>query len=570
MVKEELLQTEVHPPTGRGKGKRETWLYFLSLALCSALLILIGLGGYDLLTPDEPRVAGIVAEMAREGNLAVPRLNGTPFLEKPPLYFWAGSAVMHLLGETALTARLTSAIAGIAGVLVLFLLVRSMGFSPLGAFLSGFVLVTSPRYWILSRRCISDMTLCFFITCAMTCYFQARRDPQNTKVFYFLLFVLSLSGAFMTKGLVGLAIPLASLAAWHIIPRKPSLRDFMLLFAGAALCLIPFVIWLLYLYGEIGRDAVYQMVWTQNFGRFTGDFSAHLKPFYFYLTVFPVQFLPWTLFLPLGVMQHLKGIPTGKKDNHSRFVFSWFIGTFILLSLSASKRGIYLVPLYPAAALLVGTTLGVILEDKSTPGRQYRIPFLILLGAAVFMGPGFIGTGIYLKQPFVTYALLSLLVLLPALWAVLRFRKGDTAGSLKITLATLGMSFIVVGWWCYPLFVKDTSFTPLFQKCDQLQAEGFQISLYEPRETLRGAAVFYLKRLMPELYGEQKLREFLDTNEKGVILCEKKRIKNTTGQFDVGETFKVSRRKYVLVKKGQTEQKERSTSNIQLPTSNVE
>ena len=556
MVKEELLQTAVNPPTGRGKGKRETWLYFLSLALVTALLILIGLGGYDLMTPDEPRVAGILAEMAREGNLAVPKLNGTPFLEKPPLYFWAGSTVMHLLGETVLTARLTSAIAGIAGVLVLFLLARSMGFSPLGAFLSGFVLATSPRYWILARRCISDMTLCFFITCAMTCYFEARRDPQNTKVFYFLLFVLSLSGAFMSKGLVGLAIPLASLAAWRIVTTKPSLQDFMLLFAGGVLCLLPFVIWLLYLYGALGGDAVYQMVWTQNFGRFTGDFAAHLKPFYFYVTVFPVQFLPWTLFLPLGVMQYLTGIPAGNKDNHSRFVFSWFIGTFILLSLSASKRGIYLIPLYPAAALLVGTTLGAILEGKSAPGRQYRIAFLILLALTVFAGPGFFGMGIYFKQPFVTYALLSLLVFCPALWAVLRFRKGDTAGSLKITLATLGMSFIVVGWWCYPLFTRDDSFTPLFQKCDQLQAEGFKISLYEPRETLRGAAVFYLKKCMPELYGEQKLREFLDTEEKGVLLCEKKRIKNNTGQFDVGETFKVSRRKYVLVKKGQHEQKE--------------
>jgi 4-amino-4-deoxy-L-arabinose transferase-like glycosyltransferase len=431
-----------------------------------------------------------------------------------------------------------------------------MGFSPRGAFLSGFVLATSPRYWILARRCISDMTLCFFITCAMTFYFEARRDPQNTKVFYFLLFVLSLSCAFMSKGLVGLAIPLASLAAWRVLTTKPSLQDFMLLFAGGVLCLLPFVIWLLYLYGALGGDAVYQMVWTQNFGRFTGDFAAHLKPFYFYVTVFPVQFLPWTLFLPLGVMQHLSGIPAGNKDNHSRFVFSWFIGTFILLSLSASKRGIYLIPLYPAAALLVGTTLGAILEGKSAPGRQYRIAFLILLALTVFAGPGFFGMGIYFKQPFVTYALLSLLVFCPALWAVLRFRKGDTAGSLKITLAALGLSFIVVGWWSYPLFTRDDSFTPLFQKCDQLQAEGFRISLYEPRETLRGAAVFYLKKCMPELYGEQKLREFLDTEEKGVLLCEKKRIKNNAGQFDVGETFKVSRRKYVLVKKGHPEQKE--------------
>lgn len=549
MAKEKLFQTAIHPLTSKEKSKREAGLYFLSLALCSAFLFLVGLGGYDLLTPDEPRVAGIVAEMAREGDLAVPRLNGTPFLEKPPLFFWAASTVMNLVGETPLTARLPSAIAGVAGVLVIFLLARSMGFSPLGAFLSGFVLATSPRYWILSRRCVSDMTLCFFIACAMALYFQARRDPQRIKPVYFLLFVLSLSCAFMTKGLVGMAIPLTALAVWHIISRKPSLRDFMLLFAGAALCVIPFVIWLLYLYGDIGGDAVYEIVWRQNFGRFTGDFAAHLKPFYYYVLVFPVQFLPWTLFLPVAVMQHLKGISTSKKENPSLFVFSWFISTFILLSLSATKRGIYLAPLYPAAALLVGTTLGDILEGKSNQGRGYRIPFLILLGTITLAGPGVFAMGIYFRQPFTQCLLPSLFIFCPAFWAVLRFRRGDTAGSLKMTLAALVISFMVVGGWCYPFINKDESFRPLFKTCDELRAEGFKISLYEPRETVRGAAVFYLKKCLPELYGQQGLKEFLDQNEKGVLLCERKKIKNNTEQLDVVKQFTVGRRKYMLVKK---------------------
>ena len=87
-------------------------MYCLSLALCSALLFLLGLENHDLWNPDEPRVAGIAAEMAMDGDMVVPRLNNQPFLEKPPLYFWASSAVMNLFGETAFTARLIPAFFG--------------------------------------------------------------------------------------------------------------------------------------------------------------------------------------------------------------------------------------------------------------------------------------------------------------------------------------------------------------------------------------------------------------------------------------------------------------------------
>lgn len=90
---------------------QSTKMYFLSLLLCAVLLFLAGLGNRHLWGSDQPRVAGIAAEMARSGDLVVPRLNGEPFLEKPPLFFWAASATYSLLGENAYTARIPSALA---------------------------------------------------------------------------------------------------------------------------------------------------------------------------------------------------------------------------------------------------------------------------------------------------------------------------------------------------------------------------------------------------------------------------------------------------------------------------
>ena len=97
------------------KGQK-TLVYFLPLVVCATLLFLVGLEYRHLWGSDEPRVAGIAAEMGRSGDLVVPRLNGEPFLEKPPLYFWAVSTTFNLLGENTYTARLPSALAAICGV----------------------------------------------------------------------------------------------------------------------------------------------------------------------------------------------------------------------------------------------------------------------------------------------------------------------------------------------------------------------------------------------------------------------------------------------------------------------
>lgn len=326
------------PLDDRLEGKRRAWKYFLLLAACSIILVVSGLWTHDLWNPDEPRVAAIAAEMSRSGDLVVPRLNDKAFLEKPPLYFWTASAVMDLLGETAFTARLPSALAGIMGVLVIFLLARSMGFSDSSAFLSGFILATSAEYWDLARRSLIDMMLCFFITCAIASYFHASRNRSRTKL-WVALFAISLSCAVLSKALVGLAIPLGVIAVWLIARKEFSRRAWFPLFAGSALCLVPLAIWLTFLHDRLGWDGVYEIVWTNNFGRFTGSRDSHVQPFYYYLLRFPLQFLPWALFVPLVFIHHVDEMRKGNRESPSLFLLIWLIVPFVFLSLSAGKRG---------------------------------------------------------------------------------------------------------------------------------------------------------------------------------------------------------------------------------------
>ena len=520
--------------------------YFLPLALGAALLFLVGLGCRHLWGSDEPRVAGIVAEMARSGDLVVPRLNGEPFLEKPPLYFWAASKIFDLHGENTYTARLPSAIAAICTVAVVFYFARSMGFSALTAFISAFILASSTGFWSIGRKCIIDMMLCLFTTCAVVCFFQSSRSSP-IRMLWVIGFVLSLSCAVMTKGLVGLAIPLSALSVWLVLKKDFSLRTWGLLSIGSLLCLIPVGIWIWSLYNALGWDAVYEVAWINNFGRFTGAHNSHIKPFYFYLIRFPKNFFPWVLFLPLAIIFHLKKIRGWKVHSSSLFFVAWLGIPFILLSLSAGKRDLYLLPLYPAAALLVGTAAGSILEDGKDQTKWFSVPSAILAGAIILVSLGFFGISLYFKQPFFVWLLVSLPGLFLGIWACKQLTKKDMVRFSKVLVTALVVLYLTFDIGISPLFNQKNSYEPLFEYFETLRSEGVQTRLFRPSERIRGAAVFYTKSTVPVIKKEKSLKRFLRSEEKTVAISRDTEVQGIEG-INIFKSFSIGGRKIVLVK----------------------
>jgi 4-amino-4-deoxy-L-arabinose transferase-like glycosyltransferase len=513
-------------------------LTFLVLLVFASLLFLVGLEKRHLWDADEPRVAGISAEMARTKDLVVPRLNGRPFIEKPPLYFWTASTAFRLFGENTYVARLIPALSAIFCVVIVFLLALSMNFSIRGAFMSGFVLATSAGYWSIGRTCLIDMTLCLFITTAMASFYQVVRSAQGG-AFWYIIFIFSMGCALLTKGLVGLAIPVSAIVIWLILEKDFSWRRWFALLTCIILCSIPYLVWLWHLYIDMGKDAVYETFWINNFGRFTGTYPQHFAPFYYYLTKFPATFMPWTFFLPLAGFLVIRQAHKRDKTNPSIFILTWFVVPFILLSVAATKRSLYLLPIYPVAALTVGYTVDIVLSNKEKLTAWFDIPSSILAGIAVITPLVFLGICFYFHQPFVILAFVSIPGTILGLWAYRLLTKKDMNRFFQMLVPAFLLIFLSFDTAIQPNFNPKESFEPLFKYADELRSKGAQIGILLPAERLDGAAVFYLGECIPRFNSLEAAREFLNSGENKMVMTREENIEKNHGiciinSFNIG------------------------------------
>jgi len=319
-------------------------LIAFGVVLC--ILLLPGIN-HGLWRPDEPRVAGICAEMARTGDICVPQLNGRPFLEKPPLYFVCGALSGRLFGMGQdVSYRLVSLMfAAFTIILTVFIASRKLGL--LHGLIAAGILVSSWEFFQLSRWVLVDMALVFGVTLAMYAY---QRVLDDQRVVDSILLGLSLGIAFMAKGLVGPAIFVSALAADMI-----RTKDITVLFRirpvlVTLLALVKVLPWVAGLYAQGGWSYVREVIMVNNIMRFLGTPEGaalgHQQSLLYYFYHFPGNFLPWTfLFIP-ALVASLRNM---RQDCY----VSWFVGPFILLSLASTKRGFYLVPLYPAAACMI-------------------------------------------------------------------------------------------------------------------------------------------------------------------------------------------------------------------------
>ncbi|MBI2999079.1 MAG: glycosyltransferase family 39 protein [Deltaproteobacteria bacterium] len=423
---------------------RSSQIFYLSfLTVFSLLVYFPGLGTRDFWAPVEPRYAEIARVMLARGEWLIPTINGDLYTDKPILYFWWVLLVSKLLGGVSeWSVRLPSALSAVGLVLTTYALGRDL-LGPRQGFLGAVVLATAARVVWEGRWAHTDMPFTFFFTLAL--YFWARvifrvGSPKELWVAYALMGLATL-----TKGLIGVVLPGLILLSFVAARRQwRSILEWRIP-SGAGIFLLVVLPWFVQVSWATEGRWLKEFILVHHIQRYTAG-AGHEQPFYYYLLNFPADFLPWTFFLLPAIAASLRARSV-VREPMPLFLWLWFGVIFVFFSLSDTKRALYLLPLFPPAALGIGCYFAGLERGSRVEGALYRwaahllfnllwiaglsLPvavwvfqpgalWLSLLPAAAMVGGGLVGlVAVLRRRPALVFFSAAFTVLLTMLFASL-------------------------------------------------------------------------------------------------------------------------------------------------------
>ena len=392
----------------------------LKVKIPAALLIFLVLyviliGIRPLFSPDEARYLEIPREMIADHDYVTPRLNGARYFEKPVMGYWLIAGSMRVFGENAFAGRIVPAISsGLAALIVLLLTVKMTGRKELGWYAASCYLLM-PLVYIVGTACTLDAMFTLFVTATLAAFYCAVdgfQEKKNMKCVLWLLATGAAAGcAFLVKGFLAFALPVIAVLPWLIWERRWK-AIFTLPWLPFVVALIVIAPWAILIHLAQPDFWRYFLV-EEHFSRFGFCGEAKVEhphgPFYFVLTLLWGA-AEWFLLSPaIGYGFGKIGV-RGDGRSWFRFLICWFAGPFLFLSASSGKLPTYILPCFPALAIMVSVALFRYFEERPDgKGRLFNVPLMaacaalavvILAAVAVFYFdlPGRFGIVIFEKN----------------------------------------------------------------------------------------------------------------------------------------------------------------------------
>jgi 4-amino-4-deoxy-L-arabinose transferase-like glycosyltransferase len=326
----------------------------LAICVICSVLFFLNLQSRDFWAPDEGDFAQIARELPE--NPVVPHLNGKPYGEKPPLFYYITYLSKIIFGSTRdeVSLRFPSGLFALLGVIFFFVTILKF-FDRHKALLAACILLSTPLYYWQARYLQVDMVFSVFVSSCLLFFFWFYNTRKEHMIYLSFLF---LALAFLTKGPLAIVLVLPVVFLFLFFEKNFKAIKTREYLVGILICLAVTLPWYIAVYVKEGAPYLYENVIRQNLIRFF-DAWSHRRPFYYYFTTLPLDFFPWSLFLPLGLYFMFKRI---KSDGGIRYFFIWFAWMFFFLSLSSGKISKYMLPVLPAITLI--TSLAFV-EEKS-------------------------------------------------------------------------------------------------------------------------------------------------------------------------------------------------------------
>ena len=412
-------------PVSSGTARTLYGLAFAAVILGAAL----SLPFRDLWEPDEARIAQVAHEIVNSGDWLVPRLLGELYTQKPPLYIWTVAALRLAGLPWKYAAVLPSALALLALLLVVPRLARTLGLAPEVGLLGGAMLAAMPLVVAMGLGARMDLPLALTFTLCLLPLARLLGLGEPARRGDHLLLWLLIGIGILIKGPVAVAMPAAvTLAVWLTTRPRPRLRP-VLAGWGPPLAIAMVLAWLLPATLSAGPGYLRELLLTQSAGRIINSF-AHRQAIYYHLVTFPGTALPWSVVALIAVVRLLRR----RAAAGEAFLAAVVVGLLAQFSLYSGKLVIYLLPMFPAVAVLAASVL------QREPG-PYRLGLVfgglgLALGGAIVLFRTLQGTWL-LDRMLHTAAVSAVLCLVGLAASAVAARRPGLAGPAPLVLVGL-------------------------------------------------------------------------------------------------------------------------------------
>ncbi|MDD2720260.1 MAG: glycosyltransferase family 39 protein [Gallionella sp.] len=344
-------------------GKQLWWLL-----VAVAVIWFANLEYRTLIKPDEGRYAEIPREMVVSGDWVTPRLNDLKYFEKPPLQYWATATAYELFGEHQWTSRLWAGLTGFAGLLLVWYAGLRL-FGRETANYAAMLLGSSLLYVLIGHINTLDMGVTFFIMLGLFGMLLGQTDEYpKARRNWMLLAWAGMALAVLSKGLMGVILPGTALFIYCIVQRDFGVLKRMHWLPGLAVFLLITAPWF-YLVMKANPEFFQRFFIYEHYTRFTTKDLGRYQPWYYFVPVLLAGALPWTVLMFDAMWNTLRGARPMRLSHRqarpfdaARFLLVWAVFIYVFFSVSGSKLPSYLLPMFPALALLMGKRIAAMRE----------------------------------------------------------------------------------------------------------------------------------------------------------------------------------------------------------------
>lgn len=518
---------------------------YLFLSLLGVILYVAFIGLRDVWYPDEPDIAEVALAMFLSGDWVSPRRMGTIWVDYPPMIYWIGVVSSHIFGDmTAFALRLPNALTAI-GIGLLTCATASRWNNAHTGLWAGFALMTCLLFVYEANSYRPDVWFALSIGAGLILYAEGALHERG--IWLRIAGFACLGVAMLSKGMLGLLLPGLVLFLWHA-----SRREWRMLLTLAPLSLVAIAVFMPWVAGTaqaMGWDNIINEFYQQNFARFQSGFRGHQQPVWYYLMNFWMDFSPWSWLFPVALIWTVR---SGLHRNARVQLLFWWFGTFfVFLSLAETKRQLYMLPAFPAFALLIApwlvsvgkvdseSTLTALDVPRERAVHIYSIVFCVVFAslglfllvfaaaidrviASLDLNAAELVVANSLQLPL---ALLGLTLICGGSWVGMAWRQRDTRASLhRIGFSYIALYAVVLGIVA-PQFAETKTYKPQGEWIrSQVGPHQTHIGMVYPGGggiRKRGAFGFETGGIMVDLLEtEQEVESFLDAYPGSVVLVE--------------------------------------------------